>query len=647
MLFSFVIFTSSVFAADYEITKYDITADILENGDMKVVEELTYDFDEDMNGVYRMILYSYIYNGQKDNLEPASKRYQASGVSNLKVEYSDTSFENMKVATKNAETLLSNGMEGYYSAETVFDEEKKVIIKVYSPVKDGHKKYVRYEYTVKDAIVNYNDYAEIYWNFIGGDWECDIKDVTILVNLPQETNLKAYGHTFGNITDFSNDDKTITFKISRLAEGTAADIRAVFPNNILRSSNISKQVNESYDFDELEKVENVLAENMEKYHKYLGVFYPLTILSILSVIIVSVFSGKSKDGRIKNYKKAEVYTNILDNFSLTDYNRIYSAYGSSVTGNMMIATLMDLTHKKVITMDARKTVKNNKDKYEYMVKLNKEARFEELTEYEKILINYIFFKKCKENIDLEDINGEEFELNERFKELSKQTSLAEKVREKMMRLDTKNKDKYYMNAKFSQFKVAIFTSCALLIAFVSTLFALCPTTLIAGYSIASIVIPVMHALITCSSVGIKGVNLKEEYVDEYNRLKGLYRYLREYSLLKDRYPLEIALWDKYMVFACFFGIADKVAKEFKEELVLRGMSEDEIYTYYPYMYMGTHISSFSSGISSAAYSGSGSSSSGGFSGGGGGRRRWWRWRCLLTCIIVYLTHIYSNNIKRT
>ena len=117
-------------------------------------------------------------------------------------------------------------------------------------------------------------------------------------------------------------------------------------------------------------------------------------------------------------------------------------------------------------------------------------------------------------------------------------------------------------------------------------------------------------------------SIKEEYYDEYNNLKGLEKYLKEYSLIKDRYPIEIALWDRYLVFATFFGIAKKVAKEFKDELIKN--DEEYIYSNYPILCM----SMYSNELSSYAASSTGSSSSGGYSGsgsggGGGRRRRWW------------------------
>ena len=625
----FIFSLKNAFGADYKIDKYDIDAVILENGDMQVTEKIRYDFDDDMNGLFRELLYSYTYNGQKDDLNPASKRYQASNIEGLSVWYSDTSFDDMKIAIKKDESSLSNGMNGYYSVERIDEEEKKDIIKVYTPVKEGRRKYVKYIYTVKDVVVNYNDYAEIYWNFIGGDWQCSINGITINLSLPVETNIKAYYHTFGDIMSFRNDGKVITLRIPELYSGVAADIRAVFPNNILRAENIKKQINEDYDFDELEKVEEVLKSNMENYKKYRRIFFGELFTMPFIILLIALFTGNSKDGRIRKKSKAEVYTEILDNYTLDEYYKILSPYNSLLSGNIMIATLMDLSHKKVINMNPRKNLTKSKDSYDYYVSINKKANFDDLTDYEKIIINYIFFKKDSSEIDSLNAGGEEFELNERFKELSNNTKLAEKVRKKVEKVEKKYKGKHYDSPKMDKYKPIIVISVIILLAFLVPIFMICPNSMRAPYLFGCITASLICFAAGSLKTAISGIVIKSEYLEEYNKMQGLYKYLDEYSLLKERYPIEIELWDKYMVFACLFGIAKKVAKEFKEELLSKGMTDEDIYTYYPYMYIGNHYHTYASSISSAAYSGSGSSSSGGFSGGGGGGRRWRRrWRFL-------------------
>ena len=40
--------------------------------------------------------------------------------------------------------------------------------------------------------------------------------------------------------------------------------------------------------------------------------------------------------------------------------------------------------------------------------------------------------------------------------------------------------------------------------------------------------------------------------------------LKDFTLIKERQPIEVSLWNEYLMFAQMFGIADEVAKQFKE-----------------------------------------------------------------------------------
>mgnify|MGYP002448560150 CR=1 FL=1 len=105
--------------------------------------------------------------------------------------------------------------------------------------------------------------------------------------------------------------------------------------------------------------------------------------------------------------------------------------------------------------------------------------------------------------------------------------------------------------------------------------------------------------------------------------------LKPFSYLNEKEVPELVLWEKYLVYATAFGIADKVAKEFKEELIKAGYSDDKIYLTYPVLCMSSYSSSFATSInSSTGYSGSGS-------GGGGGRRRWSR------CFLIHYYLIFN------
>ncbi len=132
--------------------------------------------------------------------------------------------------------------------------------------------------------------------------------------------------------------------------------------------------------------------------------------------------------------------------------------------------------------------------------------------------------------------------------------------------------------------------------------------------------------------------LTQKGIDEKEKWEGLKKYMEDFSMLDKREIPEIVIWEKFLVYATVFGIADKVLKQLK--IVYPNITEQMNVNPYGYMYlmMNTNFSnSFSHAITnsmSSAYS-SASGGGGGFSGGGrrpdGGRRR--RWRKIDLCYI--------------
>ena len=106
-------------------------------------------------------------------------------------------------------------------------------------------------------------------------------------------------------------------------------------------------------------------------------------------------------------------------------------------------------------------------------------------------------------------------------------------------------------------------------------------------------------------------------MEEAEKLAGLKKFLKEFTLINKREPIEVHLWKEYLMYAQIFGIADEVASQFKElypdivnEMNELGFDFDSIcFTY--------SISNSAMGIVYRR-SGSYSSGGGGFSSGGGG-----------------------------
>lgn len=116
----------------------------------------------------------------------------------------------------------------------------------------------------------------------------------------------------------------------------------------------------------------------------------------------------------------------------------------------------------------------------------------------------------------------------------------------------------------------------------------------------------------------KAPTVTQSLYEEATHLAGLKRYLKEYTLIKERQAPEVELFESYLIFAQLFGISDEVTKQFSElypDLIDKTSFNSYNYLLYSNMYSKSFATAYSRAIASArAYSGGG----GGFSSGGGG-----------------------------
>lgn len=123
---------------------------------------------------------------------------------------------------------------------------------------------------------------------------------------------------------------------------------------------------------------------------------------------------------------------------------------------------------------------------------------------------------------------------------------------------------------------------------------------------------------------------KEKYIvdsslmEEAKELKGLQKFLEEFTLIDKREAIEVTLFEEYLMFAQILGIAKKVASQFKK--LYPEIIENYNYDYNDIFLIHTISNAGISKANSArSRAQSYSSGGGGFSSGGGRRRLIWRW----------------------
>ena len=153
------------------------------------------------------------------------------------------------------------------------------------------------------------------------------------------------------------------------------------------------------------------------------------------------------------------------------------------------------------------------------------------------------------------------------------------------------------------------------------------------YLIAPVIISIPCAIcaILCNKISKKTRSLTQKGANEQEQWKALKKYMEDFSLLNEREVPELVLWEKYLVYATAFGIADKVLEQLKVKYPEFRDESFMINNGYTYMYMLNRINMdrmLVSGMSKAYSAGQIERAGGGYSSGFG------RWRRLLRRSVV-------------
>jgi uncharacterized membrane protein YgcG len=140
-------------------------------------------------------------------------------------------------------------------------------------------------------------------------------------------------------------------------------------------------------------------------------------------------------------------------------------------------------------------------------------------------------------------------------------------------------------------------------------------------------LPILVALPAAVATGVLGVFMRRRSMkgnELYRQYHGVRDYLKDFSRLDEAPPASIVLWNRFLVLAVVFGIADKVIEQLRD-VAPQVVADAGFQTTYWWAYSSggsSPIHAVQSGFTSAASIATSQMSSsgggGGFSGGGGG-----------------------------
>ena len=605
---------SNAASSDLELNNLNFDAKIQENGDMVVTE--TWDIDiEDTNTLFKT--FKTDINKYLD-IKDVKVKERTNGINKDFIETS---------------RLMYHVTKDYYYGLINSDGNFEIAWGVGLDDEEDTRTY-EISYTVEGAVGRYSDYNQLYWQFVGEDFEIDAKKITGTITLPKEVDnkeeLRVWGHTAGlNGEIYATDNNKIEFTVNDFKAGTYVEIRTLFPRDVL-----SDEVQRTYDHPILDTVleeESVWAEEANRLRNqrmiYVVLIYiAITVLSILFIISIIRKIKVIRERKEKKPSEEIIYFRELPREDASPAEAVFLEKETKTdlqpndTGKIFSATLLNLSLKKLIEIQS---TKNEKGKDEISIKLlDKDGILALENKDEKAIGKFLIsaFEK-QENGVLTVKELEKFiKKSPSTKILDLQEDIRQGTRIKLIDkkiLDKEEQSKYLKESGMQALSVAIFIFC------VCMSFAIVEwigNIVIAGCVVFDII---MFLNIVATGIEISKINVfTQAGIDEIAKWKGLKKYMQEFSLLDKREVPEIAIWEHFLVFATAFGIADKVLEQLK--IVYPDIENTININTYPYMYLMVHTDfsrSFSNAIStsmSSAYT-SASGGGGGFSGGG----RWW------------------------
>lgn len=597
-LIMYIIFSNNVNASSHlYLEELDFNVNINEDGSMNVVETWLIDIT-DTNTLYK-------------DFELDKDKY--SSITNVKVkEITDGINKNY---TQIDEEMYHVTKDCYYGLK--IDSNTFEIAWGVGLDNDTDTRKYEISYTVNDAISKYNDYAELYWQFVGEDFEINAKKIEGVITLPSlasnKDDIKVWGHTEGlNAEIYATEANKIEFTLNHFYSGRYVEIRTLFPTDMITNSN------RTYNKDRYEEVvkeetkwanEANFKRNWEKTKD--TIFQCLLIIAIIAFVIVYIFKiikYAKKLSSLKKYTPEQEldYFRELPSKTTTPGEAVYilqEPYNSfnRYYGKIFTAVLLNLKLRKYIDFRIEKNEKNKEKIYISYLKDGEVTLKKDENDILKFIKSAIGKKEEIEVKDLEKYIKSHSTSVERLIKNAKKHIETQLTKEKSLsKTEQEEYLKYSSNASVYYVMTIVFLTWAFPVSIVM---------FING--------------IMCSKIKKRINVLTQKGVNEKEKWKGLKKYMEDFSLLNEKEIPAIEVWEEYLVYATAFGIAQKVLKQLKEiypnieELDTMGTSC--IYFMYHTNFSTTFSSSINSAISTSYSSATGGG--GGFSGGGGGGRR--------------------------
>lgn len=624
---------------DYEVVASYINADIDVVGSMKVREAFV--VKGSLNGYRRKLEFrnsSFAdWEEGKVNFEESSF-YNARGITLSKVSARSITKEEIDW------TLLGGQYKSFEETTNAIKGDKEIYTKdvltdgynisIYNPNSDGYMVYY-FEYYVNQVVGLHNDLAEIYYTFLKLDSD-DVKEVNIQVTTPVECTrekFRFWAHAIkaidANISGISTNKKDgedlykgVILKLNNYEMGDAIDIRLTFDKSIYKKFEDVLNNSKMDALDKIIEVEEKRAGETNSKRLFIKIVFYTTIaigsLYLIGLVLLWIHIYRKYDKEYQVNFQAKYYREFTGDYNVEVVDYLMN---KNISTNAMNASIMNLIYKKNISIEEIPNEKSKKSKSDIVLHLNNR---DNINDSENKLLDLLFVTISKSgSVSLKEI--EDFSSNYRTAE--KFMSAYNRWHISVLN-DAKNEN-FFEDLSSVKGVASLYFILGLVIIGVAALLRVEAIILMILIFVGALAFLIY--ILAFNKWTMKG---REHYL-KWNAFKN---FLTDFGSLKDKEIPEIALWDKYLVYATLFGISAKVLKAMKVKLTEMGIDETNI-GYRPYFYnnyymfdsvshcmsdshtkatTAINVHNASSSMSSGSGFGGGISGGGGHAGGGGG-----------------------------
>lgn len=581
----------SALEPNYRIDGFYVEADVKENGDMLVKEQIL--MKGSFNGYVRDLYRGSIALTSASDIELqriCEVNPSIPGDFDLDIDTVDCFSEQL---------YAEKGDSYVYTLNQI---SNGISLTMYNYTPSGSK-YFYIEYLLKDVVVLHNDVAELYWKFIGSEFSDDIAAVKITINLPDKASdlrVWAHGPVNGEIDKY--DGNKIVLKVDDLYANTFVEARATFDKDIIPYGTKNSGV---------DSLSSILDEEQKWADEANAQRKIAIVLKTASLIISGLWIFGAIALAIYTYKKYDKERKSTFNL---EYHREFPAeYGpeiveylmdKNITTKSLSAMILNIIYKKGFTI-REELGKHSKKEY---ILIKKDIAEDKLTAEEAYVVDWLINEIGDgKEVSLKDIKAESESLSSAEKFVKKYDKWHSIVKTNAV------SENFYENYTSYKIKAALYA----FLGFTATFF-LVESVLV--YMMYPVSILLFAYIIIFTRRTVKGN-------DHFVKWKAFKKFLLDFGRFKEKELPEIVLWEKYLVYATALGVADKVSKTM--EIKIKELGVDPNIPIYHSIYFNHYFASnLGSTISTArnmsvskiasSRMSSGSGGGGGFSSGGGG-----------------------------